>query len=81
MKLTIRARAWAVLAAQVGLAALSGALAPRARASEFHYQNILPGERAMGMAGAFTALGADTSSAWYNPAGLGFLTMWPQGQH
>jgi tetratricopeptide (TPR) repeat protein len=31
------------------------------------------GARAMGMGGAFTAVGDDVSSVFYNPAGLGFL--------
>jgi len=32
------------------------------------------GARAMGMGGAFTAVGDDTSAVWWNPAGLGQLT-------
>lgn len=32
-----------------------------------------PGARAMAMGGAFTAVAADSSTIWYNPAGLGFL--------
>jgi long-chain fatty acid transport protein len=48
--------------------------AARAGADEYHYQNVALGERAMGMAGAYTALGAGPGSAWYNPAGLGFLS-------
>lgn len=32
------------------------------------------GARAMGMGGAFTAIGDDTSAVWWNPAGLGQLT-------
>lgn len=54
----------------MGAIALS---AVNAFGGEFSYQNILVGERAMGLGGAMTALGADTSSAWYNPAGLAFL--------
>lgn len=30
-----------------------------------------PGARAMGMAGAYTALAADESAVWWNPAGMG----------
>jgi long-chain fatty acid transport protein len=41
-----------------------------ARADEFHYNNMLIGERAAGMGGAFTALASDTSGMYYNPAGL-----------
>ena len=32
-----------------------------------------PGARAMAMGGAFTAVASDSSTVWYNPAGLGFL--------
>lgn len=46
----------------------------RAQASEYHYQSFMLGERAMGMGGAYTALGASPISTWYNPAGLAFST-------
>ena len=39
-------------------------------ADEFHYNNMLIGERAAGMGGAFTALADDTSGMYYNPAGI-----------
>jgi long-subunit fatty acid transport protein len=35
-----------------------------------HYRNILVGDRAVGMAGAYTAISDDTSGAFYNPAGI-----------
>ena len=44
--------------------------AATARADEFHYNNMIIGERAAGMGGAFTALANDTSGMYYNPAGL-----------
>ncbi len=50
--------------------ALGGSLA---RADEFHHRNILIGERAPGMGGAFTALSDDPSGIFYNPAGLAFV--------
>lgn len=50
--------------------AVAGFTAPHAVALE-EYQT-LPGTRAMAMAGAFAAYAADSSSIWYNPAGLGF---------
>ncbi len=39
-------------------------------ADDNHYQSILIGERAAGLAGAFTAISDDSSGAYYNPAGL-----------
>ena len=33
-----------------------------------------PGARAMAMGGAFTAVAEDSSTVWYNPGGLGFLS-------
>lgn len=41
-------------------------------ADQFHYHNIIAGERAMGLAGAFTAVADDASGVIYNPAGLAF---------
>lgn len=39
-------------------------------AEPFHYQNVLQGEAAAGMGGAFTGLADDSSGCFYNPAGL-----------
>lgn len=39
-------------------------------ADDFHYNNILIGERAAGMAGAYTAVSDDPSGMYYNPAGI-----------
>jgi len=39
-------------------------------ANEFNYQDILIGEKALGMAGAYTALSDDPTGSYYNPAGL-----------
>lgn len=41
-----------------------------AKADLFHYSNLLIGQRAIGLGGAFTALSDDTSGLYYNPAGL-----------
>ena len=38
----------------------------------FHYANVLAGDRAMGLGGAFTAISDDASGVIYNPAGLAF---------
>jgi hypothetical protein len=35
-----------------------------------HYQDLIVGERAAGMGGAFTALANEASGAYYNPAGI-----------
>ncbi|MBC7530883.1 MAG: hypothetical protein H7318_04835 [Oligoflexus sp.] len=43
-----------------------------AQADQFHYNNLVIGERAMGLGGAFTAVADDASAIIYNPAGLGF---------
>lgn len=41
-----------------------------AAADSYHYKNLLIGERASGMAGAYTAVADDPSGIHYNPAGL-----------
>jgi long-chain fatty acid transport protein len=41
-----------------------------AAADENHYRDMLLGERAMGMAGAYTAVSDDPSGLYYNPAGV-----------
>lgn len=45
-----------------------------ALADEYHYNNILIGERASGMAGAYTAVSDDLSGLYYNPAGVVYAT-------
>jgi long-chain fatty acid transport protein len=35
-----------------------------------HHRNVLPGSRAAGLGGAYTALSDDPSGSYYNPAGL-----------
>ena len=41
-------------------------------ADQYHYNNIIVGDRAMGLGGAYTAISDDASGVVYNPAGLGF---------
>jgi hypothetical protein len=41
-------------------------------ADQYHYNNMLVGERAIGMGGAYTAISDDASGLYYNPGGLGF---------
>ena len=47
-------------------------LAVYAGADEDHYINIFVGDRAAGMAGAYTAIADGPEGAYYNPAGLAF---------
>ena len=42
------------------------------QADEYHYNNLLVGGEAIGLAGAYTALYHDLSSLYYNPAGMAF---------
>lgn len=48
---------------------LSLVTAARSYADEFHYNNILVGERPAGLGGAYTAISDDPSGLYYNPAG------------
>lgn len=43
-------------------------------ADEFHYNNILIGDRASGMGGAYTAISDDPGGMYYNPAGIAYST-------
>ena len=54
-----------VILAVVSIAAVS-------TADEFHYNNILIGDRAAGMGGAYTAVSDDPGGMYYNPAGIAY---------
>ncbi len=43
-------------------------------ADEFHYNNLLIGDRATGMGGAYTGVSDDPSGLYYNPAGIVYTT-------
>ncbi len=43
-----------------------------AGADQFHYNNMLLGDRAMGLGGAYGGVADDASGIYYNPAGLAF---------
>jgi hypothetical protein len=47
-------------------------LATPGLADMFHYNNVIIGERAQGMAGAYSGISDDASGVFYNPAGLAF---------
>lgn len=59
---------------KLGLLCLSASFlaAQPVKADLFHYNNLLIGDRALGLGGAFTAIADDASGVYYNPAGLGF---------
>ena len=59
-------------AALVGGMVLSGGAL--ASADQFHYNNILIGDRAAGMGGAYTAVSDDPSGMYYTPAGLAYAS-------
>ncbi|MBE0471453.1 MAG: hypothetical protein IBX55_18330 [Methyloprofundus sp.] len=52
------------------LALASLATALPAQADEYHYRDMLIGDRAAGLAGAYTAVADDASGLYYNPAGV-----------
>lgn len=55
-----------VAAALIALTAVCGS----ALADDYHYNNILIGDRATGLGGAYTAVSDDPSGMYYNPAGI-----------
>ena len=58
----------------VAAAALGGLtmMGNPAIADQFHYRNILMGDRAIGMGGAYAGVADDASGVVYNPAGMAF---------
>ena len=44
-----------------------------AAADEYHYNNMLIGDRAAGMGGAYTAISDDATGLYYNPAGIVYV--------
>lgn len=54
------------------LASALACLTPSVWADQFHYHNLVVGERAMGLGGAFCAVSDDASGVIYNPAGIAF---------
>lgn len=53
------------------LAGLLAMLAPATVwADDVHYQDFIVGDQAVGLGGAYTAVAADPSGLWYNPAGI-----------
>jgi long-chain fatty acid transport protein len=54
------------------LSAISALVAAGPASAQANHHPYPIGERATGLAGAFTALSDDAAGAWYNPAGLAF---------
>ncbi|MBI5625619.1 MAG: hypothetical protein HY935_00200 [Nitrosomonadales bacterium] len=54
------------------LATCCSLFAAPACSDEYHYNNILIGDRAAGMGGAYTAISDDPSGLFYNPAGIAY---------
>jgi long-chain fatty acid transport protein len=52
------------------LAISLAAVGSNACADEYHYNDVLIGNRATGMGGAYTAIADDSSGLFYNPAGI-----------
>lgn len=48
-------------------------ISSNAFADGYHYNNILIGDRASGMGGAYTAISDDASGLFYNPAGIVYV--------
>lgn len=45
------------------------------RADDFHYTNLLIGDRASGMGGAYIAISDDATGLYYNPAGIAYTSV------
>ena len=50
-------------------------MAATASADDYHYTNLLVGDRASGMGGAYTAISDDATGLYYNPAGIVYTTV------
>jgi long-chain fatty acid transport protein len=63
-----------VMAALLGFSVVCALCAGLASADEFHYNNLIIGDRAIGMGGAYTGVSDDPSGLYYNPAGVVYTT-------
>jgi len=62
----------AVIVAAGALIFSTALLPANVSADEFHYVNILVGDRSADMGGAYTAISDNASGCFYNPAGIAF---------
>ncbi len=62
------------LQSRILLCILTLTLCLPAAADDFHYVNTIIGNRAAGLAGAYTALSDDPAGCYYNPAGIAFAS-------
>jgi hypothetical protein len=51
---------------------MSAVVSNNAFGDAFHYNNVIIGERAQGLGGAYAGISDDASGVYYNPAGLAF---------
>lgn len=58
---------------RVLFAALAAGISAPTVGDDYHYNNLLIGDRASGMAGAYTAVSDDPSGLYYNPAGITYI--------
>ncbi len=58
----------------LSLAFVGICLTPCMRADEYHYKDVLIGERASGLGGAYVAVSDDPSGIFHNPAGIAFAS-------
>lgn len=65
-------RGWCGGVAFSGVACVGALLAGTAMGDQFHYNNVIVGDRAMGLGGAYAGISDDASGMVYNPGGLGF---------
>lgn len=56
--------------ATIGMAIVLATIAWQSQADEYHYNNILIGDRASGIAGAYAGIADDPAGLYYNPAGI-----------
>ena len=54
------------------LGAIAAVLSGTAKADIYYYNNVVPGDRAVGLGGAYAGVSDDASGVIYNPAGLAF---------
>lgn len=57
---------------RIGFFLMLVGMSTAASADDYHYVNMLVGDRATGLGGAYTALSDDPSGCFYNPAGIAF---------
>ncbi len=57
---------------KIGFVVLLFLVATVSYADDFHYENVIIGDRASGMGGAYIAISDDASGMYYNPSGVAY---------